>query len=65
MAIWQGSKGTQDPAATHWDRIFGRGAVRADETRGVATTGEPDSRAPLAERPGHPIPAELDPEDGA
>lgn len=67
MTIRQGSKGTNDPAAAHWDRVFGGGAARAGVARGVASTGEPDSREPHPERPGHPspIPAELDPDDGA
>lgn len=73
MTIRQGSKGTKDPAAANWDRVFGGGAARAEEP---IDSPAPPAGALQAESaregrfdgsPGHPspTPAELDPSDGA
>lgn len=60
--IREGSKGTNDPAAANWDRIFGKKRppsifpytrVWASPSTGVVTETV------------SPLPAELDPEDGA
>lgn len=69
MSIRSGSKGTKDPAAANWYRVFGVGSgsgatlpAHAVEDCGSATTAiNPVGTTP----PSSPRPAELDPEDGA
>lgn len=64
MTIRSGSKGTKDPAAANWDRVFGPKPPRAD--RPVVPIRLSASHATgVVTEPFTIRPAELDPEDGA
>ena len=74
MTIRSGSKGTKDPAAANWDRVFGKPACECGHPRsgrhgGMNNAGQWVLWCPHCgrEEPWSPPPrpAELDPEDGA